>query len=104
MVGSNKYLFPSVIMETMLEHPIKPNFSRNARSSEPQHFTRGAIAVAVNGVPIFNPYTNTGVDAFLDGQLDNWEAIVVEQTIIIITLHLFIYMEQQVTPYQLHMH
>jgi len=36
------------------------------------HFYRGAIAVAVNGVPIFNPYTNTGVDAFLDGQLDGF--------------------------------
>lgn len=37
-----------------------------------KHFLRGAVALAVNGVPIFNPYTNTGVDAFLDGQLDNW--------------------------------
>ena len=36
------------------------------------HFTKGAIAMAVNGVPIFNPFTNTGVDAFLDGQLDNY--------------------------------
>jgi hypothetical protein len=36
------------------------------------HFLRGAIAVAVNGIAIFNPYTNTGVDAFLDGQLDQW--------------------------------
>ena len=36
------------------------------------HFTRGAIAMAVNGVPIFNPFTNTGVDAFTDGQLDNY--------------------------------
>jgi hypothetical protein len=33
---------------------------------------RGAIALAVNGIPIFNPYTNTGVDAFLDGQLDQY--------------------------------
>ncbi len=37
-----------------------------------KHFLRGAIALAANGVPIFNPYTNTGVDAFLDGQLDQW--------------------------------
>ena len=36
------------------------------------HFTRGAIAVAVNGVPIFNYHTNTGVDSYLDGQLDNY--------------------------------
>jgi hypothetical protein len=38
----------------------------------PDHFTRGAIALACNGIPIFNPYTNTGVDAFLDGQLDRF--------------------------------
>ena len=36
------------------------------------HFTRGAIALAVNGIAIFNPFTNTGVDALVDGQLDNW--------------------------------
>jgi hypothetical protein len=37
-----------------------------------QHFLRGAVAIAVNGIAIFNPYTNTGVDAFLDGQLDQY--------------------------------
>ncbi len=36
------------------------------------HFTRGAIAVAINGIPIFNYHTNTGVDSYLDGQLDQW--------------------------------
>ena len=36
------------------------------------HFTRGAIAVAANGIPIFNVHTNTGVDSYLDGQLDNY--------------------------------
>lgn len=36
------------------------------------HFTRGALAVAINGIPIFNYHTNTGVDAYLDGQLDQW--------------------------------
>jgi hypothetical protein len=36
------------------------------------HFLRGAIALAANGVAIFNPYTNTGVDALLDGQLDTY--------------------------------
>jgi hypothetical protein len=38
----------------------------------PQHFIRGALALAVNGIPIFNPFTNTGVDALVDGQLDNF--------------------------------
>jgi hypothetical protein len=28
--------------------------------------------LAVNGVPIFNVHTNTGVDSYLDGQLDNF--------------------------------
>ena len=37
-----------------------------------QHFLRGAVAIAANGIPIFNPYTNTGADAYLTGQLDNW--------------------------------
>ena len=36
------------------------------------HFTRGAIAIAANGVPIFNYHTNTGVDSYLDGQLDEF--------------------------------
>lgn len=52
--------------------PLNPVMAANPISVNQSHFTRGAIAIAVNGVPIFNPYTNTGVDAFLDGQLDNF--------------------------------
>ena len=33
---------------------------------------RGAIALAVNGVPIFNALNNRGDDAFLYGELDQW--------------------------------
>ena len=33
---------------------------------------RGAIAIAVNGVPIFNALNNRGDDAFLAGELDEW--------------------------------
>lgn len=33
---------------------------------------RGAIALAVNGVPIFNALNNRGDDAFLVGELDQW--------------------------------
>ena len=33
---------------------------------------RGAIALAVNGVPIFNALNNRGDDAFLAGELDEW--------------------------------
>ncbi|MCH0566273.1 YHYH protein [Streptomyces sp. MUM 136J] len=33
---------------------------------------RGAIALAVNGVPIFNALNNRGDDAYLAGELDKW--------------------------------
>jgi hypothetical protein len=52
--------------------PLNPVLAPTPVPVSPQHFIRGAVAVAVNGIPIFNPYTNTGVDAFLDGQLDNF--------------------------------
>lgn len=52
--------------------PLNPIMAANPLPVNQSHFTRGAIAIAVNGVPIFNPYTNTGVDALLDGQLDNY--------------------------------
>ncbi len=34
------------------------------------NFFRGAIAIAANGVPIFNAYNNRGEDAYLIGELD----------------------------------
>lgn len=52
--------------------PLNPVVANTPVPVNPQHFTRGAVALAVNGVPIFNPYTNTGVDALVDGQLDNF--------------------------------
>ncbi len=52
--------------------PLNPVISSSPIPVNANHFSRGAIAIAVNGVAIFNPYTNTGVDAFLDGQLDNY--------------------------------
>ena len=52
--------------------PLNPVVAATPVAVSPAHFTRGAIAVAVNGIAIFNPYTNTGADAFLTGQLDNW--------------------------------
>ena len=59
--GSNAWSIP--LNPTMATTPIPVNAS---------HFSRGAIALAANGIPIFNPYTNTGVDAYVDGQLDNF--------------------------------
>lgn len=52
--------------------PLNPTIAATPVPVNSQHFLRGAVAIAVNGIPIFNPYTNTGVDAFVDGQLDNW--------------------------------
>ncbi|MFM7137984.1 MAG: YHYH protein, partial [Planctomycetota bacterium] len=46
------------------------------RAAEPastkDRFLRGAIAVAVNGIPIFNPLNNRGEDAFAIGELDDY--------------------------------
>lgn len=50
--------------------PLHPVLAATPVPVNPQHFLRGAVAIAANGVPIFNPYTNTGVDALVDGQLD----------------------------------
>lgn len=52
--------------------PLNPEIAATPVPVNPQHFLKGAVAIAVNGIAIFNPYTNTGVDALLDGQLDNW--------------------------------
>ena len=52
--------------------PLNPVPARNPMSAK-SHFFRGAIALAVNGVPIYNPIKNNGVtDTFLAGELDNW--------------------------------
>lgn len=60
-VGSNAWSIPLNPVVAATPVPVNQN-----------HFLRGAVAVAVNGIAIFNPYTNTGVDAFLDGQLDQY--------------------------------
>jgi hypothetical protein len=60
-VGSNAWSIPLNPIVAATPIPVNQN-----------HFLRGAIALAVNGIAIFNPYTNTGVDAFLDGQLDQY--------------------------------
>ena len=51
--------------------PLNPVLATTPVPVSATHFTKGAIAMATNGVPIFNYHTNTGVDSFLDGQLDN---------------------------------
>lgn len=51
--------------------PLKPQLSNNPISTQ-SNFMKGALAIAVNGVPIFNPLNNRGEDASLVGELDEW--------------------------------
>ena len=52
--------------------PLNPVIADTPIAVDPHNFLRGAIALAANGVPIFNEYTNTGTDALLSGQLDSF--------------------------------
>lgn len=53
--------------------PLSPAVARTPQSAK-THFFRGAIALAANGVPIFNPIENVGVtDTFLAGEFDEFE-------------------------------
>lgn len=51
--------------------PLDPVLADNPISGATDLF-RGAVAIAVNGVPIFNALNNRGVDAYLAGELDEW--------------------------------
>ncbi|MCP4788040.1 MAG: YHYH protein [Fuerstiella sp.] len=52
--------------------PLNPVPARNPMSTK-SHFFRGAIALAANGVPIFNPIKNDGrTDTLKAGELDKW--------------------------------
>ena len=50
--------------------PLNPVLA-DAPISTQNAFYRGAIALAVNGIPIFNALNNRGDDAYLAGELDN---------------------------------
>ena len=52
--------------------PLNPVLAATPVPVSSTHFLKGAIAIAANGVAIFNYHTNTGVDSYLDGQLDNY--------------------------------
>ena len=51
--------------------PIHPKMAGDPLSTK-TNLLKGAIAVAVNGIPIFNPLNNRGEDANAIGELDNW--------------------------------
>ena len=52
--------------------PLQPRPARVPMSAR-TNFFRGAIALAINGIPIFNPIKTDGrTDTFLAGELDQW--------------------------------
>ncbi|GAB2756455.1 hypothetical protein GCM10027020_05720 [Nocardioides salsibiostraticola] len=59
-VGANAWQFP--VTPQMADTPI----------SAKTGLFRGAIAIAANGVPVFNALNNRGDDAFLAGELDEF--------------------------------
>ena len=59
-VGDNAWQIPL--------HPVPAKSPQSAKGN----FLRGAIALAANGIPIFNPLNNRGDDAFLFGELDEF--------------------------------
>ena len=53
------------------QFPLRPTPAKSPLSAK-THFFRGAIAIAVDGVPIFNALNNRGVDSNLAGELDEF--------------------------------
>ena len=51
--------------------PLHPKMAADPLSTK-TNLLKGAIAVAVNGIPIFNPLNNRGEDANAIGELDKW--------------------------------
>ncbi len=49
-------------------HPVPAKKPQTAKGN----FLRGAIAVAANGIPIFNPLNNRGDDSYAIGELDEY--------------------------------
>lgn len=58
--GDNAWRIPLVPVPAKDGQPIK------------DHFLRGAIALAANGIPIFNPQNNRGEISAMIGELDQW--------------------------------
>jgi hypothetical protein len=51
--------------------PLKPVYETTPLSTK-TNFMKGAVALAVNGIPIFNALNNRGEDSFAIGELDQW--------------------------------
>ena len=51
--------------------PLQPVYAAVPLSTK-TNLMKGAVAVAVNGIPIFNALNNRGEDSYKIGELDNW--------------------------------
>ena len=51
--------------------PLQPVYAATPLSTK-TNFMKGAVAIAANGIPIFNALNNRGEDSYLIGELDNW--------------------------------
>jgi YHYH protein/SLA1 homology domain 1, SHD1 len=51
--------------------PLAPTLATSPLSIK-TNFMKGAIAIATNGIPIFNPLNNRSEDSYLIGELDQW--------------------------------
>ena len=51
--------------------PLQPVYAITPLSTKP-NLMKGAVAVAVNGIAIFNALNNRGEDSYKIGELDNW--------------------------------
>lgn len=51
--------------------PLQPEYAATPLSTK-TNLMKGAVAIAVNGIPIFNALNNRGVDSYATGELDNW--------------------------------
>lgn len=51
--------------------PLQPEYATTPLSTQ-TNLMKGAVAIAVNGIPIFNALNNRGVDSYATGELDNW--------------------------------
>ena len=51
--------------------PLQPVYATTPLSTK-TNLMKGAVALAVNGIPIFNALNNRGEDSYLIGELDNW--------------------------------
>jgi hypothetical protein len=51
--------------------PLQPEYATVPLSTK-TNLMKGAVAIAVNGIPIFNALNNRGEDSYMIGELDKW--------------------------------